>query len=87
MLKSLLIAATAAGLLAACATPSSQPDLAREAAAAPRLNCLTTGTRIRLKDGECANSAGRVYTKDDLDRTGAITTEEALRLLDPSLSR
>jgi hypothetical protein len=45
---------------------------------------LTTGTRITLAEGECANVAGRVYTQDDLQRTGATTPAEALRRLDPS---
>lgn len=86
MLKPLLIATVAAGLLAACATPQSRPDLASRTAG-PRQNCLTTGTRIALKEGQCVSAAGRVYTKDDLDQTGAITTAEALQRLDPALYR
>jgi hypothetical protein len=30
---------------------------------------------------------GRSYSQDELERTGAIDTAEALRLLDPSFSR
>jgi hypothetical protein len=87
MLRPLLMAATAAGLLSACATPQSQPDVAAKVVASTPPNCLTTGTRIALKPGECANAAGRVYSKDQLDQTGALTTAEALRRLDPSLTR
>ena len=36
------------------------------------------------RDGEdCAIGYGTVYTRDDLDRTGEITVEEALESLDP----
>lgn len=34
---------------------------------------------------ECANSPGRVYTREDIDRTGAFTTQDAIRRLDPSV--
>ena len=34
---------------------------------------------------ECATQPGRVYTREDLDRTGAISTKDALRRLDPSV--
>jgi hypothetical protein len=34
---------------------------------------------------ECANAPGRVYTREDIDRTGDITTADALRHLDPSI--
>jgi uncharacterized lipoprotein YajG len=88
MLKALLISLAAGTLLAGCATTAqSPPDVAARPAAkslAP-LNCLTTGTRIALKDGECANVVGRAYTRGDIDRTGATTIGEALRMLDPAL--
>lgn len=49
-----------------------------------------TGSRItpqRDSKGECPKlaGAGRVYDKDDIDRTGAIDVSEALRKLDPSI--
>jgi hypothetical protein len=48
-------------------------------------NCLrSTGTRIVLRQKQCLTSPGRVYTQDDIQRTGAITPGGALRLLDPS---
>ena len=34
---------------------------------------------------ECANAPGRVYTREDIDRTGAINTADAIRRLDPSI--
>lgn len=34
---------------------------------------------------ECANAPGRVYTHEDLERTGSSTTADALRHLDPSI--
>jgi hypothetical protein len=88
MWKALLLGTCTAALLAACAAAPPAPDVVvGRTAAAPRLNCLTTGTRITLKEGECAAVAGRVYTQDDLQRTGAIDTAQALRMLDPSIAR
>lgn len=88
MLKTLLIAISACAVLAGCATTRA-PD-ADLAAVNPTvqkvpLNCLTTGTRIRLKDGECANVPGRAYSKADIDRTGSFRVEDALRRLDPAV--
>jgi hypothetical protein len=97
VLKVLLIGLGAMSLLSACATTTPQAphqsasELAANTPAEPRRGpgqgCLTTGTRISLKDGECANVPGRVYSKDDLDRTGATTVSEALRMLDPAMTR
>ncbi len=88
MLKALWVGGCAVAVLAGCATAQAPLDVAaRTATPAPRLNCLTTGTRIALKPDQCALVPGRTFSKDDLDRTGAIDTAEALRMLDPSLSR
>jgi hypothetical protein len=89
MLKALLLGTLTTGLLAACAGVPPAPDtvVGRTAATAPRFNCLTTGTRIALKEGECANVAGRSFSQEDLQRTGAIDPAEALRMLDPSFGR
>lgn len=62
----------------------------------PARTCMrSTGSRIVAaenlradKNGKpqrCANSAGRVYTSEDLDRTGHIDIADALRALDTSL--
>lgn len=60
-------------------------------------NCLQdTGSRITAaanakarkagrKERECANSPGRSYSKDDIDRTGQTDIASALRQLDPSI--
>lgn len=90
MLKALCLGTLTAGLLAACAGAPTAPDRVvadRTAAPTTRANCLTTGTRIPLKNGECANVAGRVFTQEDLQRTGAANPAQALRMLDPSFSR
>jgi len=34
---------------------------------------------------ECVAAPGHAYTREDIERTGAITTSEALRQLDPSV--
>lgn len=34
---------------------------------------------------ECANAPGRAYTQEDIQRTGATNTKDALRRLDPSI--
>lgn len=34
---------------------------------------------------ECAKSPGRAYSREDIERTGATTTADALRRLDPSI--
>jgi dUTPase len=89
MLKSLLIAAAASTVvLTGCATTNAQnADLAAVSPTVKKvpLNCLTTGTRIKLKEGACANVVGRSYSKEELDRQGTFTIEEALRRLDPSV--
>ncbi len=46
-----------------------------------------TATRNRNKkaDEECVNAAGRVYTREDIERTGSVDLRDALRRLDPSI--
>lgn len=70
-----------------------------EAAAPARLsarNCMRhTGSRIvaaenmraekQGKPQRCANGSGRVYSSDDLERTGHINIADALRSLDTSI--
>ncbi len=88
MRKRILIGACTAFVLAACAhTPPATSDLAAAPVAPPRADCLTTGTRIPLGEGECAMQPGRAYSGEELKRTGAMTTLEALRMLDPAISR
>ena len=62
--------------------------VAADHAKAPDRHCLPdTGTRIR-KDGKtaCVYSAGKWYTHEDIERTGATNIADALRMLDPSIS-
>lgn len=79
MHKSITILA-AAGLLAACAHPAARPeDVAKDGR-----HCLTqTGSRIAPPPGECINAPGQVVTREEIDRTGAFTTFDALRLTVP----
>jgi len=52
-------------------------------------NCLKyTGSRLISADRhgrKCANAPGRAYTRDDLERTGAVDLADALRMLDPAI--
>ncbi len=52
-------------------------------------NCIQyTGTRITSRDMEerdCVAVNGRVYTREDLRRTGEIDIADALRKLDPAI--
>ena len=49
--------------------------------------CLAeTGTRIRGVARRCDAQAGDAYDRDEIDRTGAVTTAEALRRLSPTVT-
>ena len=62
---------------------SSQPVVS--AAKKEPHNCLKeTGSRIKQKEGECVGVPGQVLDKDDIDRTGAVSTADAIRKLAPS---
>lgn len=56
--------------------------------------CLReTGTHLRAitakprhqRAVECAGAPGRSYSREDIQRSGAMNTADALRLLDPSI--
>ena len=96
-----LAAALAFGLAtAAMAAPQSQntPAAGQPAGAsnAPQSNspikpgdrnCLRdTGSLIKPKPGQCLPVAGRSYSREDIDRTGARTLGPALKDLDPSVT-
>ena len=74
------------------AADAAAPD-ATEQSATRELNdrnCLkNTGTRITPRADrngrKCANVVGRAYSRDDLDRTGAVDLADALRRLDPAI--
>lgn len=44
-----------------------------------------TQSRARAGKARCAIGPGRAYTREDLDRTGAIDLADALRRLDPAI--
>lgn len=52
-------------------------------------NCLTrTGSRVVRDEGtgrKCANAPGRVYSREEIVRTGRIDLADALRALDPAI--
>jgi hypothetical protein len=84
------VSSTVAGILilAACAarTADIKPRAETSASVAPNPACLTqTGSRIAGNDAHCS-AIGRSYSNEDIDRTGATTAGEALRLLDPALT-
>lgn len=83
----ILITACMTLALAACAHTSSTTEVTAKPKALTQADCLTTGSRIPLKEGQCVNLAGRVYSKDDLERSGAATVADALRRLDPAVAR
>jgi hypothetical protein len=73
--------------LAACAAtgPDAKPNAGTSAALAENHACpAQTGSRIAAQGTDC-QAVGRSYSRDDIDRTGAVTADEALRLMDPSI--
>lgn len=49
-------------------------------------NCLrSTGSMIRPRKGDCTAAIGRVWSREDLERTGRIDVVDALRALDPAI--
>jgi hypothetical protein len=88
MLKRLLGCACLGLTLAACATTPPAPAKSTTAVAETqqRTGCVgTTATRLRVSPGECAGF-GSTYTKQDLDSTGRVYAQDALRNLDPALT-
>jgi hypothetical protein len=75
----------------------SHPPVARATAAATNTvaahasrpgdrNCIrSTGSLIPPKPGQCLPVAGRSYSQQDLQRTGAQNVGDALRKLDPAI--
>jgi len=79
-------AIAAALILAACTanTAAVKPNAGAPETVAQNPYCLNqTGSRIAASSADCA--FGRSYSSDDMNRTGATTTGDALRLLDPSI--
>jgi len=91
---------TAAFAVAVPATALAQEHEPEEAAAASKKKgnpddrfCIReTGSRIvathnrnKKSEQECVSAAGRVYTREDIERTGSADVRDALRRLDPSI--
>lgn len=81
----LAVPAFAEDAVATPAAADAQPQV--QAETREPFNCLKeTGSRIKpAEDRPCIGAPGQVYTRDDIDRTGATTTAEALRKLSPSV--
>jgi len=98
-MKRLMLAAVLFGL--AFGVPAQQvepeedmrPARAERAAANERFCLRETGSRItasrdartRGERDACINAGGRVYTREEIERTGAVDLQDALRRLDPSI--
>ena len=88
MLKRLLGCACLGLTLAACATtPAAAANSTTTVAETQkRAGCVgTTATRPHVSPGDCVGF-GSTYTKQDLDRTGQVDVQGALRKLDPALT-
>jgi hypothetical protein len=75
-------------VLAACAATTSgvRPNAAVPGQVADNSACLNhTASRIPESAGGCS-AIGRSYSSEDIQRTGSVTADEALRLLDPTVT-
>jgi hypothetical protein len=75
-------------ILVACAetTADVKPKDAAPGAVVQNPACLIqTGSRITSNNANCS-AIGRSYSRDDINRTGSTTADEALRLMDPSIT-
>ncbi len=81
------LAPLAAGLLSAFGVCAAEPPAAATQAsetaakAEEAVNCLQqTGSRLqRDKDQPCISAPGQVITRDQIERTGAVTVSDAIR--------
>jgi hypothetical protein len=75
----LLTAGSLALALGACA---SQPTEVAEQSEQPKAGCVReTGTRIEHDDKDKCDGPGRTYTREDLERSGGISTGDAVKRL------
>jgi hypothetical protein len=83
MFKPLLLGTCVALLVSGCANTTPRTYLADDPPRAAGTRCaMTTGSHIRSRDNRCTVLHGRVYTRADIARTGALTTADALARLD-----
>jgi hypothetical protein len=74
--------------LAACAATSAgvKPKASLAGTAAQNPACVSqTASRISASAGTCS-AFGHSFSSEDIDRTGSPTADEALRLLDPTIT-
>lgn len=68
-------------ILGACAGEQTRTTSATQEPA--KAGCVSeTGTRIEKQKGQGCE-AGRTYTREDLERSGAISTGEAIKRVQP----
>lgn len=72
------------------AAPAAQPGEATQTPLSERYCLRDTGSRIVARQNakgqkQCNGLPGRVYTREDLDRTGHLNIADALRTLDPAV--
>ena len=59
-------------------------EKAEEIESAQNRNCIRdTGSRLNRDERECNSQPGRTITREELERTGAINVEEALKRSTP----
>jgi hypothetical protein len=73
---------------AAQAAEEETTVISADAIAARDTGCVRdTGTRIAKRDEKgCTGAPGNSFNRDDIDRSGAVTTAEAVRKLSPRAS-
>ncbi len=93
-LAALVFAAAPAAVHAQDEPEEAARTRAKEARRADDRFCIEqTGSRIvaarnarsKSDEKECVNAGGRVYTREDIERTGSVDLQDALRRLDPRL--
>ena len=84
MMTRLIVAGSVVSVLVAACVTTPAPQTA--AAKQPPAGCVSdTATRLPVPPGECAGF-GSTYSKSDLDRTGQVYPQDALRMLDPTVT-
>ncbi|MCW5579950.1 MAG: hypothetical protein KIS72_01210 [Luteimonas sp.] len=95
-LATLIAGAALAVALPGAAFAQDEPEEAGRSGAARKPDdrfCIQeTGSRVvasrnksKKDDKECVAANGRVYTREDIERTGSADIRDALRRLDPSI--
>lgn len=98
-LTTVAIAIAVAGLAFGAAAQDIEPEeeaattRSERAKQSERFCIQNTGSRIvaqrnarsKSEREECVAQGGRVYTREDIERTGSVDMRDALRRLDPSI--